>query len=170
MRLPSRLIVFAAVSFTLLPVAAMQSQARGHTHGEATLDLGLEGRTGVIEFRAPAEDLYGFERAPRTAAERAKQDSVFSVLRTQALTLVRFDPSLGCTMRPTAVGVIEEKGGHGDVRARYDLACKAATAGKPIAFGFSKAFAGVRSVKIQMLSDTAQVGLTVVNDQGTVRP
>jgi hypothetical protein len=152
------------------PIGQLHAQAKGHTHGEATLDVGLEGRKGVIEFRAPAEDLYGFEREPRTAVERARRDSAFTLLKTQPLTLVRFDPSLGCTMTPTTVGVIAEKGGHGDVRARYDLACRVAPAGKPIAFGFSKAFRGVRSVKVQMLSDTAQVGLTVVNDQGTVRP
>jgi hypothetical protein len=150
--------------------ARVSAQAKAHKHGEATLDLGIQGRTGTVEFRAPAEDLYGFEREPRTAAERAKRDSAFTLLRTQPLSVVRFDPSLGCALTPTSVGVVEEKGGHGDVKASYSLSCRVAPAGKPIAFGFSKAFRGVRSVKVQLLSDTAQVGLTVVNDKGTVKP
>ncbi len=163
----TRLVTLALL---LVPISVARGQAKGHVHGEATLDIAIEGRTGVIEFRAPAEDLYGFERAPRTAAERAKRDAAFTLLRTQPLTVVRFDPALGCALTATAVGAVEDKGGHGDVRARYDLACRVAPAGKPIGFGFTKAFSGVRSVKVQLLSDTAQVGLTVVNDKGTVRP
>jgi hypothetical protein len=164
-----RLTCGVVISAALTP-ALLHAQAKAHVHGEAALDIGIQGRTGTIEFRAPAEDLYGFEREPRNAAERAKRDSAFSLLRNQPLTMLRFDASLGCTMTPSSVGVVEEKGGHGDVRARYALSCRVAPAGKPIAFGFSKAFAGVRSVKVQLVSDTAQVGLTVVNDKGTVRP
>jgi len=152
------------------PLSLLHGQAKGHVHGEATLDIGIEGRAGNLEFRAPAEALYGFEREPRSAAERAKRDSAFALLRTRPLSIVRFDPALGCTMTAVEVSVVEETGGHGDVRARYTLACRVAPAGKPISFGFSKAFRGVRSVKVQLVSDTAQVGLTVVNDKGTVRP
>ncbi len=158
------------LAMSALQPSSLHAQGKAHVHGEATLDIGIEGRTGIVEFRAPADDLYGFEREPRTAAERAKRDSAFALLRTRPLTVVRFDPSLGCAMSATNVGVVEDKSGHGDVRARYELACRVAPAGKPIGFGFSRAFPGVRSVKVQLVSDTAQVGLTVVNDRGTVRP
>jgi len=150
--------------------SALLSQTKAHVHGQATLDIGIEGSAGTIEFRAPADDLYGFERAPKTAAERATRDAALARLRTGGATLVRFDASLGCTMTSSAVGATDEKSGHGDVRATYTLNCKKPLAGKPIAFGFSKAFPGVRSVKVQLLSDTAQVGLTVSNDQGVIRP
>lgn len=150
--------------------ALLEAQTKAHTHGVAELDIGIEGRTGTLEFRAPAEDLYGFEHAPRTAAERAKQTAAFATLRTQAATLIRFDAALGCALTATSVGVVEEKGGHGHVHATYTLACRVAPAGKPIAFGFSKAFPGVRAVKVQLISDTQQLGLTITNDRGTVRP
>jgi hypothetical protein len=171
---PRNIVPSLALSLLLAAIVArpepLHAQGKAHVHGAATLDIGIQGRSGTVEFRAPADDLYGFEREPRTPAERAKRDSAFARLRTQPLTLVRFDASLGCTMTARDVGVVEEQGGHGDVRARYDLACRVAPAGKPIAFGFSRAFRGVRSVKVQLLSDTAQVGFTVVNDRGTVRP
>lgn len=153
----------------LLPTLAV-AQPKAHTHGESSLDIGIEGKAGMVEFRVPAEDLYGFEHAPRTAAERAKQTAAFATLRTQAATLIRFDAALGCALTATSVGVVEEKGGHGDVHAKYTLACRVAPAGKPIAFGFSKAFPGVRAVKVQLISDTQQAGLTITNDRGTVRP
>ena len=158
---------------TLLSVAVssvVAAQTKAHVHGQATLDIGIEARTGTLEFRAPADDVYGFEHAPRTAAERAKRDAAFAVLRTKGAALVRFDPTLGCTLTANTVGIVEEKGGHGDVRATYALACKNAPAGRPIAFGFSAAFPGVNSVKVQLVSDTAQVGATITKDKGVVKP
>ncbi len=167
MRITRTLLVATGL---LLSITELSAQTKRHTHGEATLDIAIEGRSGTLEFRAPAEDLYGFEREPRNAAERARRDSAFVALRTGALTMVQFDASLGCTLTASSVGAVEDKGGHGDVLARYSLACRVAPAGKPIAFGFSKAFPGVRSVKVQLLSDTKQVGLTVVNDKGNATP
>ena len=165
---------FFFVCGALLVVAALPgsvfAQPKAHVHGQATLDIGLEGRGGTLEFRAPADDLYGFEHAPKTAAERTKQSAAFALLRTKGTELVKFDATLGCTLTATAVGVLEEKGGHGDVRATYTLACQKATAGRPIAFGFSKAFPGVHSVKVQLLSETQQVGATITNDKGVVKP
>lgn len=162
-------IALLSAGLALIP-SALLSQTKPHVHGQATLDIGIEGSAGTIEFRAPADDLYGFEHAPRTAAERAARDSAFARLRRDGATLVRFEPSLGCTLTATAVGSTEEKRGHGDIRATYALSCRKAPAGKPVTFGFSKAFPGVRTVKVQLVSDTAQVGLTVANDRGVVRP
>jgi len=146
------------------------AQSKAHTHGEATLDIGIEGRRGTLVFRAPAEDLYGFERAPRTSAERTAQLAVLNVLRSQPASLVRFDAALGCSLTAETVGVVEEKGGHGDVQARYTVDCRVPPAGRPMTFAFSKAFPGVRTVKVQLVSDTAQVGTTITNDRGSVRP
>lgn len=161
--------VLSAALLVFTP-ALGRAQTKAHTHGEAALDIGIEGRTGTIEFRAPAEDLYGFEHAPRTAAERTKQSAAFATLRAQAATLIRFDAGLGCALTASSVGVVEEKGGHGDVHAKYSLACRVAPAGKPITFGFSRAFPGVRSVKVQLVSDTEQAGVTITNDRGSVKP
>jgi hypothetical protein len=164
------MFIRSAIAVMLVLPLSLEAQATRHTHGEATLDIAIEGRSGTIEFRAPAEDLYGFEREPRNAAERARRDSAFATLRTRAGTLVQFDASLGCTLTASKVGAEADKGGHGDVVARYALACRNAPAGKPIAFGFSKAFPGVHNVKVQLLSDTRQDGITVHDDKGTVRP
>jgi len=32
-------------------------------HGQATLEIGIEGLTGTIEFRAPGDDRYGSDTA-----------------------------------------------------------------------------------------------------------
>jgi hypothetical protein len=141
-----------------------------HVHGQASLIIGIEGTGGTAEFRGAGDDLYGFERAPRTAAERAKQDAALQRLRTQGAQLLRFDATLGCTVTPQDVKVVEEKSGHGEVRAQYRIACKKPVAGKPVRFGISAAFPGVDRVAVQLVSDTAQVGATISRDRGQVIP
>lgn len=144
--------------------------AAQHAHGQATLNIGLDGRQGEAEFRAPGDDLYGFEREPRTAAERARRDAAFKVLRESAASLIRFDPALRCTLTPNAVGAVAGAGGHGEVRATYAIACQRDPKGAPIAFGFTRAFPGVQVVKVQLLTESTQTGLEVRQDRGVVRP
>lgn len=171
--LPSRslrttVLPTALVLLALAPHGAVDAQ--GHVHGEATLDIGIEGRTGIVEFRSPADNIYGFERAPRNDAERARRDAALMQLRTQPLSMVRFDRAFNCALVPSAVAVHDEADGHGEVRARYLLSCQRPPAGGAISFAFSERFPGVESVKVQLVSDTAQVGLTVVRDRGEVVP
>jgi hypothetical protein len=160
------------VGSTLLLLGALGTAPLGaqHVHGQASLIIGIEGTGGTAEFRGAGDDLYGFERAPRTAAERAKQESALQRLRTQGAQLLRFDATLGCTVTPQEVRVAEERAGHGEVRAQYRIACKKPVAGKAIRFGISNAFPGVDRVAVQLLSDTAQVGATISRDRGQVIP
>lgn len=141
-----------------------------HVHGQATLMIGLESSTGQVEFRGAGDDLYGFERSPRTAAERTRQAAALDRLRTQGASLVRFESALGCTVTAKDVRVVEERSGHGEVRAQYAVACKRPLAGRPIRFGISALFPGVDRVAVQLVSDTAQVGATISRDRGTVTP
>jgi hypothetical protein len=161
-----------SVGSTLLTLGALGATPLGaqHVHGEASLIIAIEGTGGTAEFRGAGDDLYGFERAPRTAAERAKQEAALQRLRTQGAQLLRFDTTLGCTVTPQDVRVAEEKSGHGEVRAQYRIACKKPVAGKPIRFGISAAFPGVERVKVQLLSDTTQAGATISRDRGQVIP
>jgi hypothetical protein len=141
-----------------------------HVHGQASLIIGLEGTGGTAEFRGAGDDLYGFERAPRTAAERAKQEAALQRLRTQGAQLLRFDATLGCSVTPQDVRVAEQRSGHGEVRAQYRIACQKPVAGKAIRFGISAAFPGVDRVAVQLVSDTTQVGATISRDRGQVIP
>jgi hypothetical protein len=84
--------------------------------------------------------------------------------------MVLLDRALNCALVPSSVEVHDEDDGHGEVRARYQLTCQRPPAGRPIGFAFSQRFPGVETVKVQLVSDTAQVGLTVTRDRGQVVP
>lgn len=154
----------AAVALPVRPVAAQ------HTHGVAALDLGVSGVEGTLEFRATGEDLWGFERAPRTAADRQARDGALARLRRDGGALVRLAPALGCAVTADTIGTSRTAQGHEEVRARYALRCRKPLAGVPIGFGVTALFPRITRVRVQMLSDTAQVGREVVRDQGRVVP
>jgi hypothetical protein len=162
-----RTVASTVLTLSVLGATTLRAQ---HVHGQASLIVGMEGAGGTAEFRGAGDDLYGFERAPRTAAERAKQEAALQRLRTQGAQLLRFDATLGCTVTPQEVRVVEERSGHGEVRAQYRIACKRPVAGKPLRFGFSAAFPGIDRVAVQLVSDTAQVGATISRDRGQVIP
>jgi hypothetical protein len=155
------------------------AQGKAHTHGLATLNIVIEGRTGMLEFSAPAEDIYGFERAPRNAAERERRDAALNRLRRGMGELVLFDSALGCTITATSVRDAHDTHGHdhgkagddhADVHGEYAIACERPPAGRDIRFGFSKAFPGITTVQVQLLADDRQDGRRIENDRGTVRP
>ncbi len=185
-----RTSIFRAILLTVLAAAVQtfaanpllaqaKPPAKAHTHGHAELDIVIEGRTGRIEFRAPAEDVYGFEREPRNAAERTRRDNALATLRTRMGEMVIFDASLGCTIAADEVHAGDDDHAkhdhaHGDghlaVHGEYTITCARPPAGKDIRFGFTKVFSSIRSVQVQLLSDDRQDGRRIEGDRGTVRP
>jgi len=165
----------------LLLAAPLHAQAKAHTHGLAALDIVIEGRTGTLEFRAPAEDIIGFERDPRTPAERWQRDFALLRLRTRMREMVIFDPTLGCTLKATEIqaggddhdhdhDADAKASGHAEIHGEFALTCERSPVGKDIRFAFRTVFPTIRTVQVQLLSDDRQDGRRIENDRGTVRP
>ncbi|WP_261844322.1 DUF2796 domain-containing protein [Aliamphritea ceti] len=80
-RRTSRSLLFSSVLLAS-SMASVQSQAQSdesyerqlgsHQHGEAHLDVVLEGEQLVLSFLTPAANIVGFEYAPKTEAEKAQ--------------------------------------------------------------------------------------------------
>ncbi len=173
----------------ILAASPIAAQGKAHAHGLAELHIVIEGRTGMLDFTAPAEDVYGFERDPRTPAERERRVKALGTLRHQISDMVVFDASLGCTIIATAVhagndshahddkssghvhGMRDERGrAHVEVHGEYTLQCARAPAGRDIRFGFTKHFPSIKTVQVQLRADDEQAGRRIENDRGTVRP
>jgi hypothetical protein len=56
--------------------------AKSHTHGVAALTVAIYGATITMTLDAPLESLLGFEREPRTEAERNRVREMAQVLRS----------------------------------------------------------------------------------------
>lgn len=85
------------------PALAQQKPApraqHAHVHGKLELDIAIEGTAVTIEMEAPLDSLLGFERAPRTDAEREAVASMTKRLRA-ADQLFVIDPAAGCKLGP----------------------------------------------------------------------
>jgi len=68
-----------------------------HVHGEATLNIGLDGQMLLIGLEAPGMSLLGFERPPRDDAERALYDHVLDVLHRPDSWLT-LPPAAACAL------------------------------------------------------------------------
>lgn len=83
-----------------LPALAQHNHGstHAHTHGQMTLDLAVDAGTISVAIRTPLDNLVGFERAPKTDAERARVDAALAQLRA-ADQLFVVDPRGECKLR-----------------------------------------------------------------------
>jgi len=87
-----------------------------HTHGQMELDLAVDAGTISVAIRTPLDNLVGFERAPKTDAERARVDAALAQLRA-ADQLFVVDPRGECKLRnvtldATVLGLDQSRTGH----------------------------------------------------------
>lgn len=118
--------------FVSLCVASVLAQAAGkaHVHGIAKLDIAVEATKITVQLESPLDNLLGYERAPRTAAERKQADAMVARLKS-AQTLFRIDPAAQCTPGKVelASSALEvgppdpSEEGHADIGGRFEFNC-----------------------------------------------
>ena len=72
--------------------------AGAHEHGVARLGLAVDGTRLTVDLQLPAESVFGFERAPRSAEERAAVAEALDRLRTGGAGLLAFPDGAACTL------------------------------------------------------------------------
>lgn len=100
-----------------------------HQHGVARADIALDGATLVVMLELPLDDVVGFERAPRTAAER--QRAAQALERLGGAQVVVPDATAGCSAGPPEITAPElglgtgtpGAQGHADLKATWLFAC-----------------------------------------------
>ncbi|MCZ8131977.1 MAG: DUF2796 domain-containing protein [Steroidobacteraceae bacterium] len=88
------------------------TQHAAHEHGKATLDVALDGGTLTVALATPAINVLGFERPPRTDAEKKAVADATALLRAHA-RLFAFPVAARCTAGSSSVTAPEwSSGGH----------------------------------------------------------
>jgi hypothetical protein len=88
-------VFVAGLAAALWAAASVVWAAKAHEHGVARLDIGVEAGRITLSLEVPLDGLVGFERAPRTDAERAAVAAALARLQ-EADKLVRIDGAAGC--------------------------------------------------------------------------
>ena len=167
----------------LLPVLFIASLASAafaagpaHQHGVAKLDVAVEAGRMTLELDTPLDNLLGFERAPRSDAERQQADAMVVKLKAAA-TLFRIDGAAGCTLdkvtlTSAALGLgpsaVAEKDGHGELEGRFEFSCKDGTRAGFIEVGLFEAFAPLKRIELQVVSSKGQMKATLVRPASRV--
>ncbi|MDQ0609804.1 hypothetical protein QFZ83_003975 [Variovorax sp. W1I1] len=152
--------LFAAAPF----VSAQAQQQHAHVHGQMKLDVAIDGPTVVIEMESPLDNSVGFERAPKTDAEKATVEAAVAQLRA-ADKLFTIDPAANCKLGPVdlrsgALGLgnpdPNEPPGHADLDATFSFNCTNAAAAKFIDLNLFSVFKGLRQIDSQIASSQGQ--------------
>lgn len=156
----------AVLAASLAWAVPAQAQGHAHSHGRLSLDVAVDATVVTLVLAAPLDDLLGFERAPRSVAERGRVTALADQLRA-ADKLFVFDPDGGCQLGEVQIesallglGAVpapakgEPVPEHGDLDLTAVFRCD-----KPARFVDVKlfnAFSRVRTVDVQLATAKGQ--------------
>ena len=156
---------FAAAMLAATPfLSAEAQQQHAHVHGQLKLDVAIDGPTVVINMESPLDNIVGFERAPKTDAEKKTAEDAVAQLRA-ADKLFAIDPAANCKLGPvdlrsSALGLgkpdASEPEGHADLDATFSFNCTSAASAKFIDVNLFAAFKGTRQIDSQIASAQGQ--------------
>lgn len=161
-RLPS---LAAAVLLVIVPAAFA---GKAHEHGVARLDVAVEPARVTFLLEVPLDGLLGFEREPRTDAERAQVDAMAAQLRKPG-ALFRIDTAAGCVpgrvmLESAALGLgngAAPKDGHAELEASIEFTCKDGHKAGFVEVGLFEAFSRLQRVDVQAATRKGQMKATL---------
>lgn len=175
-RLTLLALATAGLAATCSPALAA---GQAHEHGALKLDVAIEGRRLTLALEAPLDNLLGFERAPRSDAERQAAAGLLARLRRpdQAPALFTPDAAAQCTLAQAEVqapllapgaraGAADE---HADLDASYEYRCARPEALRSLDLGLFDAYPRVQRIEVQVAGPAGQAKQTLRRPARAVR-
>lgn len=164
-----------AATVCLATLALPAAAHKAHTHGRIELDVAVEAKRISLRMESPLHDLLGFERAPRSVAERGRVTALAEQLRAADKLFVP-DAAGGCTLAEaqvespvlglgagaqaasaaSAAGTKPAGEEHADLVLTASFDCRQAEAVRHIDVRLFDAFPGVRTVAAQVAGPKGQ--------------
>jgi hypothetical protein len=119
----------ALFALCLAPLVA-NAAGKAHVHGIAKLDVAVEATKITVQLESPLDNLLGYERAPRTDAERKQADAMVARLKAGD-AMFRIDPAAQCTLGKVELASSALKlgqpdpseEGHADIDGTFEFNC-----------------------------------------------
>lgn len=154
-----------ALPLSLLALHALAGEH--HVHGQAEMDIAIDGGTIELELRSPQFNLAGFEHSPRKAPDQAMAVTVRRQLE-QPQKLLGLD---GCQLTGrdldgtlmnvdvhAATTVDDDE--HPNVTAMYQFECSTPPKALDLT-GLFKQFAHIEKVKVELIGPKGQTAATL---------
>jgi len=139
------------------------AQQHAHQHGVVQIDAALDGPTLSVALNAPLDNLLGFERPPRSAAEQRAAKELIQRLKDDP-ALIRPDPAAGCErselqLESAALGLGNappDADGHAELDATWSFRCKAPERLAYIELGLIAAYPRIGRAEVQIAAAKGQ--------------
>ncbi len=160
-RLPLAASTIAVLALVAASSAQAQKTQTAHEHGVVRIDVAIEGGTLGIVAEVPLDNLLGFERAPRTDAERKAAADVLMRLRAPAGLFV-IDAAAQCALTraevkaPVLEAGSKPRDGHADLDAEYRFECKQPAQLRTLELGWFEAFQRIQRIEVQVAGPQGQ--------------
>ncbi len=104
-----KIVVFSLFFFALPALAQTTRQLDSHNHGEAELNVVIEGNQVSLALLSPAANLVGFEHAAKNTEQQEKIDSAKEML-ADAAAVFQFPAAAQCAVDTSSVHWTLEEG------------------------------------------------------------
>jgi hypothetical protein len=161
-RVRARVSIALCAALCGAPVHVL-GHGKPHEHGVLTVAIALEAQTLTIEVEMPLDTLVGFERRPRTDAERSAATAALARMRAGS-DLFRPDAAAACRLTQARVdapalesaGRVDDDGGHADLDASYRFVCAEPGRLAGIDVSIFDAFRRARRIDVQFVTADGQ--------------
>jgi hypothetical protein len=162
---PAAALAWSAASVIVVAafVAPVAAQQHVHQHGVVQIDAALDGPLLTVALNAPLDNLLGFERPPRSAAEQRAAKDLIQRLKDDP-ALIRPDPAAGCErselqLESAALGLgnaAPDADGHAELDATWSFRCKSPERLAFIDLGLIAAYPRIARAEVQIAAATTQ--------------
>ena len=151
-----------------LATGASHAGTAAHVHGLMRLDIAIDKQVLTVQLASPLDSLLGFERAPRTPAERQAADAV---LKRMGDTATLFKPDAAAQCVPTNVRIesaalqsvaaapgkdTRKDSEHADLDASYEFTCAQPDQLTTLEVGLFDAFKRLKKIEVQVAGANTQ--------------
>jgi len=167
---PTRFTSILAIAL-LCASGTAWAAGKAHEHGALKLDVAIEGNKLTIAMEAPLDNLLGFERAPRTDAERKAAADVLARLRSpdKGAPLFVMDAAAQCRLGKAEVQapVLEPgaksaaKDEHAELDASYEFSCAKPEELRSLDVGLFDAYKRIQRIDVQVVGPKGQAKVTL---------
>lgn len=144
----------------LLLAVGTTAWGQAHVHGQARLEIVLDGSVLAIALEAPLDGIVGFEHAPRTPAQKQRAAQALAALKDPA-RLFTLPADASCRPEATEVEApvlqgTDTRDGHADLDVRWTYRCEAPARLRAMEHGLFEAFARLQRLEVQVAGPQGQ--------------
>ena len=161
-----KICIAICLSWPLMGMNASAQAGKAHVHGNAAMEVVVDGKAIEIRFESPLDSLIGFEHAPRTEKQKKAVQAMEERFR-QPETLFVPTAEARCSASPAEVSLPfkadaktasdhQEKETHSDMEATIRFNCENPAALKGMEVRLFGAFPGLKRVDAQAVSERGQ--------------